>query len=96
MAGKELKASSKKVLKISRDGAVERDLVQESETRISGRTQDAVLKKDSPVDELLGSHEKPQDIAEKPKKRKPRFIDTQQQEASKLQADYVTQNSPYL
>lgn len=93
MAGKELKAQSKKVLKISRDGAVERDLVQKSEIRISGITQDAVLKKDSPVDELFASHEKPQDTAEKPKKRKPRFIDTQQQEASKLQADYVTQRS---
>ena len=44
MAGKALKASGKRVMKYSRDGAVERDLLQQSETRISGRTEDAVLK----------------------------------------------------
>lgn len=44
MAGKQLQASGKKVLSITRDGAVERDLAENSETRISGRTEDAVLK----------------------------------------------------
>ena len=44
MAGKALKASGKRVMKYSRDGAVECDLLQQSETRISGRTEDAVLK----------------------------------------------------
>ncbi len=44
MAGKALKASGKRVMKYSRDGAVARDLAESSETRISGRTEDAVLK----------------------------------------------------
>ena len=44
MAGKQLQASGKRVMKYSRDGAVESDLLQQSETRISGRTEDAVLK----------------------------------------------------
>ncbi|MBO6229253.1 MAG: hypothetical protein J6O50_01685 [Ruminiclostridium sp.] len=44
MAGKALKASGKRVIKYSRDGAVARDLAESSETRISGRTEDAVLK----------------------------------------------------
>ena len=44
MAGKALKASGKQVIKYSRDGAVARDLAESSETRISGRTEDAVLK----------------------------------------------------
>ena len=46
MAGKALKASGKRVMKYSRDGAVERDLAESSETRISGRTEDAVLQKE--------------------------------------------------
>ncbi len=33
MAGKALKASGKRVMKYSRDGAVERDLLQQSETK---------------------------------------------------------------
>ena len=46
MAGKALKASGKRVMKYSRDGAVERDLAESSETRVSGRTEDAVLQKE--------------------------------------------------
>ena len=46
MAGKALKASGKRVMKYSRDGAVARDLAESSETRISGRTEDAVLQKE--------------------------------------------------
>ena len=46
MAGKALKASGRRVMKYSRDGAVERDLAESSETRISGRTEDAVLQKE--------------------------------------------------
>ena len=52
MAGKALKASGKQVIKYSRDGAVERDLLQQSETRISDRTEDAVLQKER-TDERL-------------------------------------------
>lgn len=40
MAGKVLKSSGKRVMKYSRDGVVERDLAESSETRISGRTED--------------------------------------------------------
>ncbi len=55
MAGKALKASGKRVMKYSRDGAVERDLAENSETRISGRTEDAVLKVEH-TDERLNVH----------------------------------------
>ena len=54
MAGKALKASGKRVMKYSRDGAVERDLAESSETRISGRTEDAVLQKER-TDERLNA-----------------------------------------
>ena len=43
MAGKALKASGKRVMKYSRDGAVERNLAESSETMISDRTEEAVL-----------------------------------------------------
>ena len=43
MAGKALKASGKRVIKYSRDGAVARNLAESSETRISDRTEEAVL-----------------------------------------------------
>ncbi|MBP3854069.1 MAG: hypothetical protein IK990_00470 [Ruminiclostridium sp.] len=56
MAGKALKASGKRVVKYSRDGAVERDLAESSETRISGRTEDAVLQKER-TDERLNARE---------------------------------------
>ena len=63
MAGKALKASGKRVMKYSRDGAVERDLAESSETRISGRTEDAVLKVDH-TDERFNArgtaHESPE------------------------------------
>ncbi len=52
MAEKALKAIGKRVMKYSRDGAVERDLLQQSETRISGRTEDAVLKVEHTDDRL--------------------------------------------
>ena len=90
MAGKASKAGGKRVMKYSRDGAVERDLLQQSETRISGRTEDAVLKTEAPADELFGKDHKPQEQAEQPKHHKPRFIDEQQDTGSKLQADYAT------
>ena len=90
MAGKALKASGKKVLKITRDGAVERDLLQQSETRISGRTEEAVLKTEASADELFGKDHKPQEQAEQPKHQKLRFIDEQQDAGSKLQTDYAT------
>ena len=90
MAGKALKAGGKRVMKYSRDGAVERDLLQQFETRISGRTEDAVLKTEAPADELFGKGHKPQEQAEQPKHHKPRFIDEQQDTGSKLQADYAT------
>jgi hypothetical protein len=70
MAGKQLQASEKKVLKISRDGAVERNLVQDSETRISQRTEDAVLKAEDPADELFGKDHKSQEQAEHSKPHK--------------------------
>ena len=56
MAGKALKASGKRVMKYSRDGAVERDLAENSESRISGRTEDAVLQKER-TDERLDVRE---------------------------------------
>ena len=90
MAGKALKASGKRVMKYSRDGAVERDLLQQSEIRISDRTEDAVLKTEAPADELFGKDHKPQEQAEQPKHQKLRFIDEQQDTGSKLQADYAT------
>ena len=52
MAGKALKASGKRVIKYSRDGAVARNLAERSETRISDRTEDAVLQKER-TDERL-------------------------------------------
>lgn len=50
MAGKELKASEKTVLKHSRDGVVERNLVDSSEKRVSKHTEEAVLKTEAPSD----------------------------------------------
>ena len=90
MAGKQLQASEKKVLKISRDGVMERNLVQDTETRISRRSEDAILKAATSADELFGNDHKPREQAEQPKHHKPRFIDEQQDTGSKLQADYVT------
>ena len=55
MAGKALKASGKRVMKYSCDGAVERNLAESSETRISGRTEDAVLKVEH-TDERFNAH----------------------------------------
>jgi hypothetical protein len=69
---------------------MERNLVQNTETRISQRTEDAVLKAEAPADELFGKDHKPQELAEQPKHHKPRFIDEQQDTGSKLQADYAT------
>ena len=56
MAGKALKASGKRVMKYSRDGAVERNLAENSESRISSRTEDAVLQKER-TDERLNARE---------------------------------------
>ena len=55
MAGKALKASGKQVIKYSRDGTVARDLAESSEIRISGRTEDAVLKVEH-TDERFNAH----------------------------------------
>lgn len=55
MAGKALEASGKRVMKYSRDGAVERNLAESSETRISGRAEDAVLKVEH-TDERFNAH----------------------------------------
>jgi len=44
MAGQELKATDKVVLKISRDGAVEKNLADGSTKRVSGKLTEAVLK----------------------------------------------------
>ena len=44
MAGQELKATDKVVLKISRDGAVEKNLADGSTKRVSGKLREAVLK----------------------------------------------------
>ena len=90
MAGKALKASGKRVMKYSRDGDVERDLLQQSETRISGRTEDAVLKTEALADEMFGKNHKPEPNMVQSKRHKPRFIDEQQDTGSKLQADYAT------
>ena len=90
MAGKALKASGKQVIKYSSDGAVERDLAESSETRISGRTEDAVLKTEAPADEMFSKNHKPEPDMVQSKRHKPRFIDEQQDTGSKLQADYAT------
>lgn len=50
MAGKELKATEKTVLKHSRDGVVEKNLVDSSEKRVSKHTEEAVLKAETPSD----------------------------------------------
>jgi len=44
MAGQELKATDKVVLKMSKDGAVQRNLADDSVSRVSKRTADAILK----------------------------------------------------
>lgn len=50
MAGKELKATEKTVLKHSRDGVVEKNLADSSEKRVSKHTEEAVLKTEAPSD----------------------------------------------
>lgn len=65
MAGKELKSSDKTVLKYSRDGVLEKKLTDQSETRVSRRTEEAVLKTealsdirfDNPNTEKVAPHE---------------------------------------
>ena len=46
MAGQELKATEKVVLKMSKDGAVQRNLADDSVSRVSKRTADAILKQE--------------------------------------------------
>ena len=46
MAGQELKATEKVVLKMSKDGAVQRNLADNSVSRVSKRTADAILKQE--------------------------------------------------
>lgn len=50
MAGQEFKATEKTVLKHSRDGVVEKNLVDNSEKRVSKHTEEAVLKAETPSD----------------------------------------------
>ena len=52
MAGKELKATDKVVLKNSRDGVVEKNLADGSTTRVSGRLTEAVLKPSKTPEQL--------------------------------------------
>ncbi len=46
MAGHELKSTEKVVLKMSKDGAVQRNLADDSVSRVSKRTADAILKQE--------------------------------------------------
>ena len=52
MAGQELKATDKVVLKNSRDGVVEKNLADGSTTRVSGRLTEAVLKPSKTPEQL--------------------------------------------
>ena len=80
MAGKALKASGKQVIKYSRDGAVARDLAESSETRISGRTEDAVLKVEHTDEILTVRGERPEQTPqeESHKRHKPHYEAEQQ------------------
>lgn len=53
MAGQELKATDKVVLKNSRDGAVQKNLADDSVSRISKRTADAILKQERTPEQKL-------------------------------------------
>lgn len=53
MAGQELKATDKVVLKMSKDGAVQKNLADDSVSRVSKRTADAVFKKDITPEQRL-------------------------------------------
>ena len=51
MAGKELKATEKTVLKHSRDGVLEQNLADGSAKKVSNKAEEAVLKTARPDDE---------------------------------------------
>jgi len=53
MAGQELKATDKVVLKMSKDGAVQKNLADDSVSRISKRTADAILKQERTPEQQL-------------------------------------------
>lgn len=53
MAGQELKATEKVVLKMSKDGAVQRNLADDSVSRVSKRTADAILKQERTTEQQL-------------------------------------------
>ena len=53
MAGQELKATEKVVLKMSKDGAVQKNLADDSVSRVSKRTADAVFKQDITPEQRL-------------------------------------------
>ena len=51
MAGKELKATEKTVLKHSRDGVLEQNLADGSAKKVSNKAEEAVLKPEGATDE---------------------------------------------
>ena len=53
MAGQELKATDRVVLKMSKDGAVQKNLADNSVSRISKRTADAILKQERTPEQQL-------------------------------------------
>ena len=76
MAGKELKATEKTVLKHSRDGVLEQNLADGSAKKVSKKAEEAVLKTASPNDERFDKLKAAGLIAEdvkKPDKRKLQF-----------------------
>lgn len=70
MAGKELKATEKTVLKHSRDGVIEKNLVDSSEKRVSKHTEEAVLKTEAPSDMRFDKLQAAGIAAPEPTKRK--------------------------
>ena len=87
MAGKALKSSGKQVIKYSRDGAVERNLAENSEKRISDRTEDAVLKVERTDEKLTSRGERPEQPPqeESHKRHKPHYEPEQQTVAENTQ-----------
>lgn len=87
MAGKALKSSGKQVIKYSRDGAVERNLAENSEKRISDRTEDAVLKVEHTDEKLTVRGERTEQPTqeESHKRHKPHYEPEQQTVAENTQ-----------
>ena len=87
MAGKALKTSGKQVIKYSRDGAVERNLAENSEKRISDRTEGAVLKVEHTDEKLTVRGERTEQPTqeESHKRHKPHYEPEQQTVAENTQ-----------